>query len=86
MATKSNLITRRTILQALTVLSFAGLIPALSVPQEPTPNLYEACINVTGLGIDLVVAAAKLRDGKGTAEEARAELAKLKAAVDAIVI
>lgn len=84
--TASNQPTRRQFLKALSILPAAALIPALPVPQEPTPNLYQACIDLTGQGIDLAMAAMKLRDGNGTAEEARAELAMLKAAVDAIVI
>lgn len=60
--------------------------PSVQIPQEPTSDLYKACIDISSDSINLVVAAMKLRDGKGTAEQARVQLAKLKAAVDAIVI
>lgn len=85
--TASNEPTRRQFLKALAILPAAAL-PTLSFDkvEPPTPNLYQACIDLTGQGIDLAMAAMKLRDGNGTAEEARAELAMLKAAVDAIVI
>lgn len=60
--------------------------PSVQIPQESTLDLYKACIDISADSIEMVVAAMKLRDGTGTAEEARAALARLKAAVDAIVI
>lgn len=85
-STNVNFITRRSVLQILSVLPFAGLIPALSAPKEPTPDLYQACIDTGVEAIEMAHRAMKLRDGNGTAEQARAQLAKLKAAVEAIVI
>lgn len=60
--------------------------PSVQVSQEPTTDLYQACIDASVQSMNLGLAAMKLRDGKGTIEEARVELAALKAAVEAIVI
>jgi hypothetical protein len=58
-----------------------ALIPALITTQptqQPTPNLYQAALDLSAQTIELAVAAMKLRDGNGTVEEARAQLVELK--------
>lgn len=60
--------------------------PVLAGPAQNPNKLYRATIDVAVQALELVAIAGLHRDGKATVEEVQAELARLKVAVESIVI
>lgn len=83
-------ITRREFIQALALgivaVTGSAVLGEPVTPQKPTSNLYKTCIDICVQAMNLGIAATALERGEGSADEARAELARLKAMIEAIVI